>query len=78
MESITNKNISFLKNWRGATSGLHTHLGTAHAIILIRNVDADCQSQRAITFTVIKSFAAVTEDETPKKRSKLTYYSLCY
>lgn len=77
-DKITAKCIScnkIIKTSGGSTSGLHTHLKTAHSIVLKHNIDAISQHQLATTSTANTAFfATVTENETPKKRNKLTDY----
>lgn len=66
-----------LKTTGGTTSGLHTHLKTAHSIVLKHcdTTDTDTQRQQATTSTVISSYLTESvEDETPNKKVKLTDY----
>lgn len=77
-DNLTAKCIScnkIIKTSGGSTSGLHTHLKTAHSIVLKHNIDAYSQHQMATTSTANTSFfATTTEDETTKKKNKLTDY----
>ena len=53
-DNLTAKCIScnkIIKTSGGSTSGLHTHLKTAHSIVLKHNIDANSQHQLATTST---------------------------